>query len=243
MKFRFAPRLLPTLATVALLPLVLGLGFWQLDRAEHKARLQTEYDARTHGPIVSIGVSLQPAETLRFYRVVAKGRYDGDRQILLDNRVHRGQVGYHVITPLVIEGSETRVLVNRGWVALGMDREHLPAIDTPTGVQEIFGVAMVPAERVFTLGKPGAVSGQWEPVWQTMDMARFKAAVNYPVQPVVVLLDPASPAGGFVRAWSRLDAGIATHKAYAFQWFALAIALLTLYLVVNIRKLPRPRRP
>jgi surfeit locus 1 family protein len=95
---------------------------------------------------------------------------------------------------------------------------------------------MVPVERVLTLGQPGPVSGEWQRVWQNLDMARFKAAVNYPLQPVVVLLDPNSPAGGFVRAWSRLDAGIATHKAYAFQWFALAIALLTLYLVVNTRK-------
>ncbi len=236
MKFRFAPQLLPTLATLALLPLVVGLGFWQLDRAEHKTRLQAEYDARAHGPVVAIGASPQPAEALRFYKVVAKGRYDNAHQILIDNRVHRGRVGYHVVTPLTIAGGDTRVLVNRGWVALGPDRERLPAIDTPPGVQEIVGVAMVPAERVFTLGDPAPASGAWEPLWQNMDIPRFKASVGYPLQPVVVLLDPNSPAGGFVREWSRLDAGIATHKAYAFQWFALAIALLTLYIVVNTRK-------
>lgn len=238
MRLRFAPRLVPTLVTLALLPVIVGLGFWQLDRATQKAELQAEYDARGQGAELRIGMSLQPAEALRFYRVVAKGRYDDRHQLLIDNRVHQGRVGYHVITPLKIEGGETRVLVNRGWVALGPDREQLPVIETPSGVQEITGVAMVPVERVFTLGKPGPVSGEWERVWQTLDMVRFKAAVNYPLQPVVVLLDPKSSAGGFVRAWSRLDAGIATHKAYAFQWFALAIALLTLYLVVNTRKRP-----
>ena len=205
MKFRFAPRLLPTLATVALLPLVLGMGFWQLDRAEQKARLQAEYDARTHGPIVAIGARVQPAEALRFYKVVAKGRYDSAHQILIDNRVRQGRVGYHVITPLTIEGSGTRVLVNRGWVALGPDREHLPAIETPPGVQEIVGVAMVPAERFFTLGEPAPASGAWEPVWQNMDMQRFKASVTYPVQPVVVLLDPNSLAGGLVRELTDSD--------------------------------------
>lgn len=239
MRLRFAPRLIPTLATLALLPVIVGLGVWQLDRAAQKAELQAKYDARAAAPARTLGMSVQTVEALRFHRVVARGRYDDGHQILIDNRVHQGRVGYHVITPFKIEGGETRVLVNRGWVALGADREHLPAIETPPGVQEISGVATVPAERVFTLGKPGAPGGDWERVWQTLDLARFKAAVTYPLQPVVVLLDPESPAGGFVRNWLRLDAGVATHKAYAFQWFALAIALLTLYLVVNIRK---PRR-
>jgi len=236
MTFRFSPRLVPTLATLALLPLIVGLGFWQLDRATQKAELQAEYDARLQGPTVAIGASVQPDGALRFYKVVAKGRYDSSHQILIDNRVHHGRVGYHVITPLKIEASDTRVLVNRGWIALGQDREHLPAIETPPGMQEIVGVATVPAARVFTLGDPAPASGAWETVWQNMDMQRFKASVTYPLQPVVVLLDPASPAGGFTREWSRLDAGIATHKAYAFQWFALAVALLAIYIVVNTHK-------
>lgn len=236
MRLRFAARLWPTLATAVLVPMFVGLGFWQLDRAGQKTDLQAEYDARLRGPVVAVGASLQPAEELRFYKVVAKGRYDTAHQILIDNRVHQGRVGYHVITPLKIEASDTRVLVNRGWIALGRDREHLPAIDTPVGAQEITGVAVVPVEHVFTLGKPAAASGAWETVWQNIDMQRFRASVTYPVQPVVVLLDPNSAAGGLVRDWSRLDAGIATHKAYAFQWFVLAFALLVTYIVMNTRK-------
>ncbi len=236
MRLRFAARFWPTLATALLVPLFVGLGFWQLERAGQKSELQAEYDARLRGPVVAIGASLQPAEELRFYRVVARGRYDTSHQLLIDNRVHQGRVGYHVVTPLKIEASDTRVLVNRGWIALGRDREHLPAIDTPAGVQEITGVAVVPAEHVFTLGAPVAAGGAWETVWQNIDMPRFRASVTYPVQPVVVLLDPSSAAGGLVRDWSRLDAGIATHKAYAFQWFVLAFAVLVTYIVVNTRK-------
>ncbi|MBI5612144.1 MAG: SURF1 family protein [Gammaproteobacteria bacterium] len=236
MRLRFAARWWPTLATALLVPAFTGLGFWQLDRAGQKAELQAEYDARLRGPLVAVGARVQPAEELRFYRVVAKGRYDSAHQIFIDNRVQQGRVGYHVVTPLKLEASETRVLVNRGWIALGRDREHLPAVETPAGVQEITGVAVVPAEHVFTLGKPAAAGGPWETVWQNIDMQRFKESVGYPVQPVVVLLDPHSPAGGLVRDWSRLDAGIATHKAYAFQWFVLAFALLVTYIVMNTRK-------
>jgi surfeit locus 1 family protein len=40
----------PTLATLALLPLMIGLGMWQLDRAGQKLRLQADYDRRQQEP-------------------------------------------------------------------------------------------------------------------------------------------------------------------------------------------------
>ncbi|HEX9628062.1 MAG TPA: SURF1 family protein [Acidiferrobacterales bacterium] len=233
--YRFRPALIPTLATVLLVPVLIGLGAWQTQRAETKRALQAEYDARSTGPVVAIGADPQPAEALRYYRVVARGVYEPGYQILIDNRVHRGHPGYHVITPLKLAGGETRVLVNRGWIAGTPDR-RLPVVETPaTGVQ-IEGIAMVPGDRHFTLADPGPVRGEWETLWQNLDMARYAEAVPFSVQPVVVLLDPDSAAGGFVREWARLDAGIATHQSYAFQWFALATALAALYLLVNLKR-------
>lgn len=216
-----------------LLPLFLYLGYWQLQRAEEKLRMQAEYDTRANGPAVQVERQVQRAEELQFYRVVAKGRYETDYQILIDNRVHQGRVGYHVITPLKLQDSEVRLLVNRGWIALGESRERLPAIDTPEGLQRITGVATVPAEKYFTLGKP---QPGWQRVWQNMDMAHYAASVPFPVQPVVVLLDPADAAGGFTRDWSRLDAGISVHQGYAFQWFMLAAALAGIYLFMSLRR-------
>jgi surfeit locus 1 family protein len=138
-----------------------------------------------------------------------------------------------VITPLRLENSEVRLLVNRGWIAIGEDRDRLPAIDTPGGLQQITGVATVPAEKYFTLAKP---EPGWQRVWQNMEMTRYAAAVPFPVQPVVVLLDPDSAAGGFTRDWSRLDAGISVHQGYAFQWFMLAAALASIYLFMSLRR-------
>ena len=53
---------------------------------------------------------------------------------------------------------------------------------------------------------------------------------------IVLDPDPDSPAGGFDRQWTRLDAGIAIHHGYAFQWFMLATALVVIWVVVNLRK-------
>lgn len=230
---RFRPGLIASVAVALLLSLFLSLGYWQLQRAEEKRQLQAEYDTRANGPAVQVERRVQRAEELQFYRVVAKGQYETDYQILIDNRVHQGRVGYHVITPLKLQDSEVRLLVNRGWIALGESRDRLPVIDTPAGLQQITGVATVPAEKYFALAQP---ESGWQRVWQNMDMARYSASVPFPVQPVVVLLDPADAAGGFIRDWSRLDAGISVHQGYAFQWFMLAAALASIYLFMVLRR-------
>ena len=236
MNYRFRPTWIPSLVTLLLLPILLGLGFWQLDRAQQKKALQDDYDRRSSGAVQVLDAQPRAAEALRFYKVSARGYYEPAYQILLDNRVHRGRVGYYVITPLRIEGSAMRILVNRGWVPLGHDRSVLPAAPAPGGIQEAVGIASVPAKRVFGLGARPGQGTAWEPVWQYMDMEQYLRAVPFSVQPVVMLLDPRSEAGGFVREWGRLDSGIATHRGYAFQWFTLAFALLSIYLFVNVRK-------
>lgn len=238
---RSRPGWLPTLVVLLMVPLLVSLGFWQLKRAEDKRAIQLEYDARSRDARVEIGPGLQHAEDLRFYRVIARGQYETQYQILIDNRVQDGRVGYHVITPLRIGDSDTRVLVNRGWITLGPTRQDLPAAAAPAGVQEITGVATVPREKVFRLAEATPLSGTWQIVWQHLDMKRYAEAVSFPVQPVVILLDAESPAGGFVRDWARLDAGIAVHKGYAFQWFTLAAVLLAIYLVFNLRSAGKSR--
>lgn len=218
-----------------LLPVLVGLGFWQLDRAQQKRAIQAEYDTRSRDERVEIGSQLQQPDDLRFYRVIAHGTYEPQYQMLIDNRVQDGHVGYHVITPLRIGSSDTRVLVNRGWVPMGQTRDDLPEAAAPPGMLEITGVATVPSDNVFTFAEPPAPKNKWQRVWQHVDIKRFAAAVPFPVQPVVILLDPDSPADGFVRRWARLDAGIAVHKGYAFQWFTMAGALLLAYLLYGLR--------
>jgi surfeit locus 1 family protein len=232
----FRPSFPATIATAVLLPLLLYLGYWQLQRADEKRVLQAQYDTRADGPAIQVESHVQRPEQLQFYRVVAKGVYETEYQVLLDNRVHQGVPGYDVITPLHLPNSDVRLLVNRGWIPLGADREHLPTVETPQGQVEITGVATVPAENVFTLGQPEPIGGRWRKVWQNLDMKHYQASVPFPVQPVVVLLDPKSPAGGFTREWARLDAGIAVHEGYAFQWFMMAAGLVVIYLFMGHRR-------
>jgi surfeit locus 1 family protein len=233
---RFRPRLVPTVSFLIVLPTLIGLGVWQLHRAAEKRQLQDLYDARTEGPPIAVGGRIQAAEALRYRRVKFRGTYEPKYTVLIDNRVHEGHAGYHVVTPVRIAGTETRILVNRGWVPVGGDRSRLPDTTPPTGMQTFVGVATVPLKHVFRLSAPPPLGNTWQPVWQHLQIDRYAKAVPFSIQPVVVLLDPASPAGGYVRHWNRLNAGIAMHEGYAFQWFSMALALAALYLFVNFRR-------
>lgn len=210
-----------------------ALGLWQLGRADEKRRLQAEYDQRSLQPPMELGPEVRDEDSLRFSRVSARGRYETEYQLLLDNRSHRGVPGFHVITPFRIAGSETRVLVNRGWVPMGPDRQVTPTLAPPVGEVVVTGTAVVPHVG-FQLGEPPAPIADRPVIWLHLDLARYRTVTGRTLQPIVLLLD-AQSGEGYVREWMRLDAGIAVHQGYAFQWFALATGVLVLYVVLSLR--------
>ncbi len=222
-------RILPALAVLLLLPLFIALGVWQLHRAAEKERLAALYAQRAQEP----PLDRIAGEGLPYRRVVLAGRFDPHRLIFLDNQVHQGRPGFHVLTPFQVEGSKRWLLVNRGWVPQGMSREVLPPVETPRQPVEIAGTLRPPPKGGILLGEmdtPG-----WPKVVQRIDLKRLSGQLGRPLEPLVVYLDPQSPYG-FVRDWPPLDTGADRHRAYALQWFTMAAALLVLYGVFALRR-------
>lgn len=221
------------LAMSIVLPAFISLGLWQWRKYETKTHLQTELDTRSHdAPVLMPSVPVD-AEGLRYRIVILRGTFDADRQILLDNQLHQEQAGYHVITPLKIAGSTMHVLVNRGWVAAPADHKILPVADVPAGEIELTGIAILPAQRFFNLA-PQPASG-WDPVWQNLDIERYRHVVDYPLQPVIIQLDPGSPAG-YLRQWPRPDERADRHLSYALQWFGFAVSSLGIWGYFLVRR-------
>jgi len=216
-----------------LIPAFISLGMWQWRKAETKTALQISLDTRSSEPPVLMPGTPVDAESLRYRRVILRGTYDTARQILIDNRLHQEQAGYHVITPLRIAGSNLHVLVNRGWLPAAADHRIAPIAAAPVGEIELTGIAIIPTQRFFNLA-PQPTSG-WEPVWQNLDLERFRQAVPYPLQSVIVQLDPTAD-GGFIRQWPRPDERAERHRSYALQWFGFAIASLCIWGYFLIRR-------
>jgi surfeit locus 1 family protein len=225
---RRRPRMLPTLAAITAVAVGVAAGRWQQDRLHAKEALRAQRDAAARLPPFALASRAAAADwaSLRYRSVVATGEYVASRQILIDNRVHAGRAGYHVVTPLALADGRV-VLVNRGWIALGASRSVLPAAGPPAGVATVLGRLSVPPGGYLEL-RPEAPAG---PVWQNLDPARFADATGLAVLPVVVEATEAPvPDDGLVRDWPAPDYGIETHRIYMLQWYAFALLAVVLWL-------------
>jgi len=230
-RYIFRPRWFPTLAAVVSIALMVKLGFWQYDKAEQKRLLQSTFDARLGESPAALPGNVSNIEEWRYRRIRATGRYETQYQILLDNQVEGQVAGYHVITPFRAENTKALLLVNRGWIPAG-DRSRLPFVETPAGVVEIRGYAWVPG-KYYELATP---SGEWQTLWQNVDMARYATAVPFSVFPFILRLDASSTAGGFSRNWPQPAERIEKHVGYALQWWGFAGAALAIWVFVNLRR-------
>lgn len=214
---------------IALLPLLLGLGTWQLDRGFEKAARQARW-SDTDGP-----VEWPVAQPLQGQPVMLSGHYDPDIQWLLDNRTRDGRPGYEVLQPF--HTGDGPVLVNRGWVpAPGQgDRDRLPDVETPEGRQALQGrVWEWPTPLV--LGKVNAVNPDGWPR-RVARLKRSGARERLPdIAGVPVRLVNDTQPGALRTGWTPDRMEAATHYGYAVQWFGLAIVLLTLTIATSFRR-------
>jgi cytochrome oxidase assembly protein ShyY1 len=167
-----------------------------------------------------------------------QGRYDTEHQILLDNQIHQGRPGYHVFTPLRPVGETTAILINRGWVPLGVSRQQLPAISVDEAYRVVKGRLSQPSNPGLRLDGALPLSGAaWPRVVQYLDYDQLAQQLGYPLEPAVILLDPTMEEG-YLRTWRPTFGGLgpARHRGYAVQWFSLAFALIIIYGVVNTRR-------
>lgn len=206
---------------------------WQWNKAELKQALQAERDQRGLAAPLALPADLPAADSLRHRHFIVRGTYDAGHQVLIDNRLHQGVAGYHVLTPLRLADSDRYVLINRGWLPAPADHHERPAAPVPAGEIELTGIAVLPPERFFNLAEQPA-SG-WEPVWQNLDLERFRGLLPGTLLGIVIQLDPQAPAG-FGREWPRPDERIERHRSYALQWFGFAIASVGIWLFLLFRR-------
>ena len=205
-----------TLFVVTLLPVVTGLGLWQLERAEEKRRFEEAYlDRLASLPVV-------PGEKLvDFQRLRLAGRFEQDRDFLLDNQTWQGQVGYGVISSFLTSDGQ-RWLVNRGFLAGGNDRERLPAVQTPLEPAVIVGVVW-PELGLLPMFAEDLWAAGWPKRIQRFEVARM-AALLADARPVEIRLEAGQP-GVLTPAPLEMNMPETKHTGYAVQWFGLAAAL------------------
>ena len=247
MRIGFRFKLVPFIATVLLVALGIALGNWQERRAAEKIALEHKLAlGNAAAPFVLGAAPLDPAANL-YRRVAVTGEFVRGWPLYLENRPYQDRVGFYLLMPFKIAGTDMHVLVARGWLPRNsVQREQLPPYQTPQGTVTIVGTVKLNAGHVMQLGSappltPGAIV-------QNADVAQVAAASGLQLQPFVLeqstppvpgaaaTLMPAGAAAdgddGLLREWPAPALGVERNRGYAFQWYGLAL-MAFLFFVLN----------
>ncbi len=226
-------KLLLYATAITLLFLMIRLGFWQLSRAEEKQIIQN-FVVEQNTKEIDLGKTLVSIDNL-YQQAFGVGEYIHDQGILIDSQVSEGKVGYHIVTPFRLEKNGRIILVNSGWIPVGVSRKIKPKVSLPEGRLNVSG----------RLQKPHAKPPIWKDetplvqdgAWQYLSIEEFMKRSNLTVSPLILELEPnLVGVGGYERKWRVYDdTWINRHKAYALQWFSMAFVFTLMCLVLEFR--------
>jgi surfeit locus 1 family protein len=214
--------------------LFVHLGNWQADKGERRAAEIQQYKVRAQQGAYLVGPTLLDPSLIQDAPVTVRGHYLPDQQFYIDNRQEGGKPGVYLMTPLEISGSQTRVLVNRGWLPWSDRQSRLPIVAAPAGEVQVSGIATVPSGKKFFLMPEQ--QDERPKLWSRLDLDRFIAQHAEPAQPFVILQSPESATDGLVRHWPEPEDRVAMHRSYSMQWYGMAVALLIFFCVASVRK-------
>ena len=235
------PRALlwPTLWSAFGFILLLGLGTWQVERLQWKLGLIAVREAGIHAAPTALPVTLGDARSLEFHPVRAEGRFLNERELYLVAPSLRGDAGYHVITPLLLESGAT-LLVDRGFVPTDRKAPTTRAAGEPQGLVTVTGLLRLPVA-----GKPSWFTPDNDPArnqWFYWDLDAMTSAAKLDrVVPFYIEANASPNPGGSPEGGQTVTELPNNHLQYAITWYALAVALLAIYIRFARRRLAETR--
>ena len=216
--------------------LLLGLGFWQIERLGWKEALIAQRNEALGASPVAPPENLEDARALEFHPVHVSGRFLNGDEMPVAAISRRGEAGFHVVTPFRLENGEI-LLIDRGFVPVRLKSPESRKAGLIEGEATVTGLLRVPS-----------LPGPFVPAndlarntWFTVDipaMAKARGIEN--ALPFYLDADAAPVPGGYpVGAQTETDLPN-SHLQYAITWFALAAGLVGVYILFVIRRLREP---
>lgn len=212
-----------------------SLGVWQLQRAEEKRQILSELEAQADHTLQTMRFPVSQPEKLRYRHVQLHGKYISAKQFVLDNQIKNHRAGYNILTPFRVKDTNYVVLVDRGWLPIEHSRENLPRIDVEESILTITGTVYAPFGEAYSLGTVDNDGVGWPRLIQYLDFEELSARLGVELESFTVRLDQNEP-NGYLREWKIFSFSPNRHVAYAVQWFALALTLLTIFIVLHISR-------
>jgi len=225
--------LVPTLITLPLVLLCLGLGVWQIHRLHWKEALIAQRAATAKAPPVAPPRTLAEARRLVLRRIIERGSFLNDKEILVHAIAPDGAAGFDVLTPLR-EADGRFVFVNRGFVPTALRDRATRAAGDPAGIVRVSGRVVLPTS-------PGMFVPDNRPqrgVWYRIDLlAMAKTDGLARVAPFYIDADRTPNPGGWPQGGTALPELPNHHLQYTITWFSLAA--IGLYIYFKAQRLPK----
>jgi surfeit locus 1 family protein len=224
-------RVLLVLSFVIVSIVCARLGVWQVHRLRERRAANKELRAALTQPPVELVSGIRLTTDLVNRRVRAVGHYDHVHDVVLRGRAYQGVPGVEIVSPLVLSGGRSAVLVNRGFV---------PAPDATTADPD-------------TLGEPGEVvvegialpmeTGNGMPLehagrttWARLDAGALRRLLSYSIGEIYLREFPDSTKRSFPRRLDPPPLDDGPHLSYSIQWFAFSLIALVFAGIVATRK-------
>jgi len=229
------------LLTAASALLFIRLGVWQLHRADFKEALLRRYAASSSAPLQDFAKVAQTPPSDAFPRLQVSGHYLVERTYLLDNPKHDERGGVEVFVPFESQGGQPLLLVDLGFLPGNGTRQAPQLPPLPATELTLHGLYVPPPPLGFEMGGDAlARQTHWPKSSIFLDPKQISHDLGRPLYPRVLALD-ADPTSIYERVHTLDFSAMppARHRAYAFQWFSFALAVVVILLVLNRKRAPR----
>ena len=212
------------LSLITLIVICFYLGLWQIERAEEKLAIQTDFQSQIKERPVNI--NFLSTEPTRYKKIFAEGSFI-EPYFLLDNIVYNRKAGYYVISPFLID--EKILLVNRGWVD-NYSRQKYPVIDTPKEVMIINGYVKYPMQLLELTSENISVKEPY--VIQNININQISNIIKKEIYPFILNLNESSR---FLYKYipEKNEKSDLKHYMYAGQWFLFTIIGIFFLIILN----------
>jgi surfeit locus 1 family protein len=234
---KFRPALWPTVFTVPVVLLMLGLSVWQIQRLHWKEGLIAErsqrMDAAAVGDPGAGPLDAQGLADLEYRHVRLEGQFLNDKEMFLGARTFEGSAGYHVLTPFRL--ADGRVLIaDRGWIPLerkDVAKRRQGEIEGPTTFD---GIIRLQGRQTWFVpdNRPDLDFFFWVDL---PAMAKLSGLADVETRFYAEAGSAANPGGYPIGGQSHVELPN-DHLQYAITWFALAIALMVIYVVYHVQQ-------
>lgn len=217
---------------LAVLFVLCRLGLWQLDRAAYKAGIEAELRVAQAAPASPLPADPTAIRPWRRYRLNAPAPFAPETFYLLDNRVLNGRAGYDVLVD-VPSSRDTEILLNIGWLPAPARRSEAPTLtlQPPAGAFEVLAAPRPSTGIDFQTGPDDALAP---------GIMRIQSADKVLPSPVPYLIAIEPLLAGASAHLPEIRFTEAKHRAYATQWFVMAIVFVVLY--ARLMRLPPFKR-